>query len=206
FPAHSSKVEGKAASSRSASAAEQPFSRMQRTSTSRVELTNETDCHRWPARRCSIHCRLSAASAHRPEIANCRSLMPRPRGGGERAANASGEIRGLSVPFGDFRCPYVPLLRRAGSLCRAHKRPFHRHFRAVYPERVNYVRQLHPLCIGELGERLGCFLDRVHHRGGLLVRAILASTARRARRWRSSRTCTRSSGSGSSASSTLRSI
>src|SRR5215831_9042300 len=128
FPAHSSKVEGKAADSRSASAGGQPFSRMQRTSTSRVELTNETDRHCWPARRCSIHCRLSAASVHRPEIANCRSLMPRPRGGGERAANGVVKSVVNSVPVWGFCFRFVPFLPSTAFEPKRRKPRFHGHF------------------------------------------------------------------------------
>ena len=77
--AHSSKVAGRPASSRSASAGGQPFSRRQRARISFVDDTNEIDCYlTWPLlmyRRCTIHCRRSVASAHLPEIASCRSAM-----------------------------------------------------------------------------------------------------------------------------------
>src|SRR6516165_9573596 len=79
FPAHSSKVDGRPASNRSAPAGGHPFSRRQRARMSFVELTNETDFQSiWPLRmawRCTIHCSLSAASAHLPETANCVSAI-----------------------------------------------------------------------------------------------------------------------------------
>jgi hypothetical protein len=57
----------------------QPFSRIQRASTSLVEATNETECQSTRPLcmrcRCSIHCKRSAASAHLPETANCLSGM-----------------------------------------------------------------------------------------------------------------------------------
>src|SRR6516225_11956742 len=75
FSAHSLKVDGRPASSRSASAGGHPFSCMQRVRMSLVEDTNETECQAirplFMVRRCSIHCKLSAASAHLPEITNC---------------------------------------------------------------------------------------------------------------------------------------
>src|SRR5262249_7913816 len=53
FLAHSSKVGGRPASSRSASASGHPFSRMQRARISLVEDTNETDLQSvWPLRMC----------------------------------------------------------------------------------------------------------------------------------------------------------
>src|SRR5262249_3875760 len=57
----------------------------------------------WPDRRCSIHCRLSAASAQRPKTANCRSLMPRPprgwrrTGGGKFVVATSRRVRFATV-------------------------------------------------------------------------------------------------------------
>ena len=77
FFVHSSKVAGRPASSRSASAGGQPFSRKQRARMSLVEATNEIERQAgWPLLRYwrwTIHCNLSAANAHLPEIANCRS-------------------------------------------------------------------------------------------------------------------------------------
>src|SRR5262249_13169037 len=77
--AHSSKVEGRPASSRSASPGGHPPSRRQRARMSLVELTNEIDrhagrplCRYW---RCTIHCTPSLASAHLLETANCLSAM-----------------------------------------------------------------------------------------------------------------------------------
>jgi hypothetical protein len=60
----------------------------------------------------------------------------------ERAANASGEIRGLSVPLGDFWYPSVLLLRTPWSLCNPHKPPLHQHFLHFVPGVQSYVRQL----------------------------------------------------------------
>src|SRR5262249_38569153 len=91
--AHSLKVGGKSANSRAASAGGHPFSRRQRARTSLVEDTNETDCHLisplcryW---RCTIHWSRSAASAHLPEIANCRSAMG-------ALPNSSSSVRSMS--------------------------------------------------------------------------------------------------------------
>jgi hypothetical protein len=54
---------------------------------------------------------------------------------GERAANTSGEIRGISVPLRGFRCPSVPLSRQVTHLDQLRKRRFHRHFRNFHAER-----------------------------------------------------------------------
>jgi hypothetical protein len=59
--------------------------------------------------------------------------MPRPRGGGERAANGVVESVVNFVPVWGFCFRFVPFLPVPGDATPKRKSPFHRHFRHASP-------------------------------------------------------------------------